>query len=54
VNSHSATVALVFAGVGHFFEHLLMLLWRAAPLVRLRYLSARRFFFGKYHLREGS
>ena len=25
MNSRSATLALVFAGVGHFFAHLLML-----------------------------
>jgi MFS family permease len=33
MNSRSATVALVFAGVGHFFAHLLMLLYPTAVLV---------------------
>src|ERR1700756_2991931 len=33
MNSRSATLALVFAGVGHFFAHLLMLLYPTAVLV---------------------
>ena len=33
MNSRSATVALVFAGVGHFFAHLLMLLYPTVILV---------------------
>jgi FSR family fosmidomycin resistance protein-like MFS transporter len=33
MNSRSATLALVFAGVGHFFAHLLMLLYPTVVLV---------------------
>jgi MFS transporter, FSR family, fosmidomycin resistance protein len=33
MNSRSATLALVFTGVGHFFAHLLMLLYPTAVLV---------------------
>jgi len=33
MNPRSATLALVFAGVGHFFAHLLMLLYPTVVLV---------------------
>jgi len=33
MNSRSATIALVFAGVGHFFAHLLMLLYPTVVLI---------------------
>jgi hypothetical protein len=32
VNSRSATVALIFAGVGHFFAHLVMPLYPTVVL----------------------
>src|SRR6266852_2016119 len=33
MNARSATLALVFSSVGHFFAHLLMLLWPTVILV---------------------